>query len=67
MASELLAVTLLLKASQYKREAQQAATATGHIGTQATATGTATGNLSKQMGGLRESGIVRTLGLHTFI
>lgn len=52
MATETLAVNLLMNAGQYKREARQAATATGQIGNQARMTGTATGKLDKQMGGL---------------
>jgi TP901 family phage tail tape measure protein len=63
VATETLAVTLLLQANQYKREANQAATATGRIGTQAQTTGTATGKLGKQMGGLAQTAKFAVAGL----
>ena len=52
MAAETLAVTLLMKANQYKREARQAATATGQISSSAGRAQTATGKLDTQMSGL---------------
>ena len=52
MATETLAVSLLLNASQYKREALSASTATGQISSSTATAGTATGKLQNQMSGL---------------
>ena len=52
MATETLAVNLIMNARQYKREAREAASATGQIGDSAKKTGTATGGLDKKMQGL---------------
>lgn len=52
MATERLDVTLSLKAQQYKREARDAASATGKISGQAQQAGKATGGLQTKMGGL---------------
>lgn len=65
MATETLAVTLLLQANQYKREARQAATATGQISNQATNAGTATGKLQGQMSGLATTAKFAVAGVAT--
>lgn len=52
MATETLAVSLLLNANQYKTQARQAATATGQLSNSTGTATTATGKLDKQMSGL---------------
>ena len=54
-AKEKLQVILELVASQYKREAKQAASATGKIGDAATRAGTATGGMTKAWGGFQKA------------
>jgi hypothetical protein len=49
VATETLNVRLLLQSGQYKREAREAATATGKIGQAAGQTGTATGRMRDQL------------------
>jgi TP901 family phage tail tape measure protein len=65
VATETLAVNLLLRADQYKREARSAATATGQISNQANTAGTATGNLDKKMGALAQTAKFAVAGAAT--
>jgi len=65
VASETLAVTLLLQANQYKREAASAATATGKISNAAGAAGVATGKLDRQMSGLATTAKFAVAGVAT--
>ena len=59
MANDVLRVILQFDNSQYKREAKEAASATGQIATEAKNTGTATGRMSGQM---RQAGTVLKAG-----
>ena len=60
--AETLAVTLLMRANQYKREAREAATATGQITRSAGGAQTATGKLDKQMTGLATTAKIALAG-----